>query len=493
MLEGQVIYRDFFQFTLPGTELVYFALFKLLGPRAWVPNVMLLVLGLSLTWLSIVISRKVIRGRAVYLPGLLFLTFSLYSRLDATHHWYSLLPVMGAIALLIEKRTCARLAVAGLLFGFASFFTQVRGLVAVVGLVVFLVWEHRRTASSRLAVLRAQACLVGTFLGTLVATNAYFAWKAGLRRFLECTVIFGIRYHGAYSAANSLKTYLFSPPPVRPWYGLPWLVVYLFVHLLLPLVYFLFFGRHWRAARSHPEHAWNELMLLSIVGLSLFLGVAPAPSFGRLSPVALPALILFVWFVTLPGKPERILSRLVWGFVLLMSVLDPMRVQRHPKSYLDLPSGRAAFLDPIVYERYKWIAEHTRRSDFFFQGDWADTYVALGLRNPTPVPFVTNTGYTRPAQVQEVIEALERQRVQLVLWSLDLDMPQRVPGAIDHLSPLRAYLRGRYRVVKTFADGDQVWQRRYRRSFASGPSAVCFKGPTKIRHHLDPEPNRYIL
>ena len=65
-------------------------------------------------------------GRAVYLPGLLLLTFSLYSSLDATHRWYSVLAVMAAVALLIEKRTYARLAVAGLLFGVASFFTYPR-------------------------------------------------------------------------------------------------------------------------------------------------------------------------------------------------------------------------------------------------------------------------------------------------------------------------------------------------------------------------------
>src|SRR5207245_9270339 len=74
MLRGQVIYRDFFQFTPPGTELVYLSLFRLFGPRVWIPNFMLLLLGLSLTGISIVVSRKVIRGRASFVPGLLFLT-----------------------------------------------------------------------------------------------------------------------------------------------------------------------------------------------------------------------------------------------------------------------------------------------------------------------------------------------------------------------------------------------------------------------------------
>ncbi len=35
MLDGERIYRDFFQFTPPGTDLVYLGLFKLFGPSVW--------------------------------------------------------------------------------------------------------------------------------------------------------------------------------------------------------------------------------------------------------------------------------------------------------------------------------------------------------------------------------------------------------------------------------------------------------------------------
>ena len=39
MLYGQRIYQDFLQFTPPGTDLFYLALFKLFGFRIWVTNV----------------------------------------------------------------------------------------------------------------------------------------------------------------------------------------------------------------------------------------------------------------------------------------------------------------------------------------------------------------------------------------------------------------------------------------------------------------------
>lgn len=143
MLEGQVIYRDFFEFMLPGTQMVYLVAFRLLGVQAWIPNLVLVWLGVGMVWVSVVIARKLWRGWPVFLPGLLFLTFAFRTRPDASHHWYSSLASLAATAVLIEKRTPARLAAAGALCGLASWFTQTRGAAAVLGLLVFLWWDER--------------------------------------------------------------------------------------------------------------------------------------------------------------------------------------------------------------------------------------------------------------------------------------------------------------------------------------------------------------
>lgn len=457
ILHGEVMYKDFFQFTPPGTELVYLSLFRLLGPCIWIPNVMLFVLGLALSWLSVAISRKVMSGWAVFLPGLLFLTCAFFSFLDATHHWYSVLAVMTAVAVVIERRTPPRLAAVGVLCGFASFFTQARGLLGLVGFAIFLVWEHRRKNTKGL--LKDEVCLVSPFLTTVVATNAYFVWKAGLARFFWCIVTFGVRYYPA-EPFNTYQTYLSNPPPLRPWYALPLLLVYLSIHILVPATYLLFLVRYRKQAKVHLDLPWDRLMLVNLTGLLMFISIAPAPGFYRLCAVSLPAWITLAWLLTLPGKPERALTVLAWAFGFLMTVLDPVKVQRHAQIRVHLPSGSAAFSDASLCERYQWIAEHTRPGEFFFEADWADIYVALGLRNPAPVPFVTNTGYTTPEQVQEVVEALQTHPVRLVLWSPDVDIPQRgVPLSSDHLHPLRMYLRNYYHIVKTFSGDEQIWRR----------------------------------
>lgn len=458
MLHGQVIYKDFFQFAPPGTELVYRELFRWFGARAWIPNATMLLLALSLVWLSISLSRKVMSGWAVFLPGTLLLTISLDHGLDPSHQWFSMLAVVAAAACLMEKRSPARIAVAGALCGFASFFTLPRGLLSVLGFAAFLLWEHRRRTPNRPGLMRSEARLAASFVCTVLVTNAYFVWRAGLGRFLASTVVFVIRYYPADRAANTFRTYLAAPPALRPWYGLPWVGAYLLVHVLVPGVYVLFAVRYRREARRRPHDPWERLMLINVTGVALFLSVAPAPSYFRLCVVSLPALILLAWLLAFPARLEGMLNRLLWVFALLMAVIDVQQVQRHLSPPLDLPAGRAAFREPAFYEQYAWLRDHTRPGEDFFEAGWANTYAALGLRNPAPVPFVTPTGYTRPADVREVVEALEARKVRLVLWSLDLDTRQTDPAA-DPLGPLRADLRTHYQMVKTFSNGDQVWRR----------------------------------
>jgi hypothetical protein len=459
MLEGQAIYRDFFQFTTPGSELVYLVLFRLCGPRAWIPNVTLIVLGLALVWLSIVISRKLMWGRTVFLPGLLFATIPFFHGLDPSHNWFSVLIIMIAAAFVMERRAPRRMAVVGMLCGLAAFFTQTRGLLAYIGFAVFLAWERRRNGRDRRSFLEGEAFLAAAFFSTVLATNAYFIWNTALSRYVDLTVTFIVRYYPAFTPSTTLKSYLLSPPNFRPWHGLTWVVQYLLVHILVPGAYLLFTVRYWKEAHRQPQYPWDRLMLVNITGFFLFLSVAPAPSYFRLCVVSLPAVILLVWFSTIPKKPEQVLACLFWILVPLMATADILHVQRHASSYIDLPSGRTVFLEPISYLRFEWLSRHTRPADYFLEASWANTYVALGLRNPTPVPFVTNCDYTRPEQVRAVVEALESRRVRLVLWSLEVEPPQNASGVGDHLGPLRTDLHSHYHVIKSFADGEQVWER----------------------------------
>jgi hypothetical protein len=133
MLQRQVIYRDFFEFAPPGTESVYTTLFHWFGVRAWIPQAMLVLLGVGLTWLSVQISKSLLKGSAVFLPGFLFVTLVFRNALDGSHHWYAVLAVVGALAIVIKNRNPMRLTLAGALCGLAMWFSQTHGLAGVLG------------------------------------------------------------------------------------------------------------------------------------------------------------------------------------------------------------------------------------------------------------------------------------------------------------------------------------------------------------------------
>jgi hypothetical protein len=455
MLEGQIIYRDYDHFTLPGTDVFYAALFKLFGVRAWIPQATLVLVGVVNAWLCIWISGKVLDGKTIFLPGFLFLTLPFSSYLDATHHWYSALAAVAALAIAIEKRTVARITFAGTLWGLATCFSQSM-VLGVIGFALFLLWERQRHAEPLDLLLKKEARLLGGFLATVAIFSSYFVWKAGLRRFFYYTVVFVAKYYSA-DRWNTWRAYLRGAPSIHLWPNWPDLPTWLFIHVLIPFIYILFVLYYWRAGRSRLELPWERLMLVNITGLSLFLATASAPAYNRLYTVSLPGIILLVWLTNAFVPAKRILSPILWTAVVVLTILKPIVTQTRWKAYLNLPTGRTAFFQPVAYEKAKWVAERTQPSEYFF-GDQLLCF-ALGLRNPARVPFLTPTDYTRPEEVRDVVQALEAHQVRFVSWYAGLDVP--VDNAGNHLAPLYLYLHDHYHVGKTFLNGDKIWERDY--------------------------------
>jgi hypothetical protein len=456
MLDGRMIYRDVFQFTLPGTQTLYFGLFKVFGARAWIPNAMLIVVGISMMCLMIQISRKVIPGKGAFLPALLFLVIPYRSQFDGTHHWYSTLAVMAALALIMEARTPARLAGAGALLGLSTCFTQTRGLPAAVAVALFLVWECRGRGWTFRRFWKLQFKFWCAFIAVVVGFNAYFAWEAGLGKFLSDTILFGLRYFPAVGW-NTWRVYMIDIPSFHPWYRLPALGIFLSIHLLIPLIYILFFARYWTTAKENPHTPWDRLLLLALTGLFIFFGIANAPSWLRICAVSPPGVILFVWFWNSPGRTRSLRVKAVWALVILLALGE--LAERHVRWHqsINLPAGRTAVLQPRLLESLQYFRQRTRPGDYFF-GDELYKYL-LDLRDPAHVAHVTRSDFTRPSQVESVIRGLKAHHVKYAMWATNLDLPPTHYGGHNNLGPLREYLNYHYHLVRRFSDGATVWEK----------------------------------
>jgi hypothetical protein len=453
LYEGQLIYRDYDQFTLPGTDVLYLALFKLFGIRAWIPQMMLVLVGVISTWLSMVITSKVMNGPAVFLPALLFLTLPYTGYLDGTHHLYNVLAATSALAVVIEKRTPARLAWAGALWGLGTCFTQSL-ILGPPAFGLFVAWEHHRSKEEWRALLRKECYLWASYVAMVAVFNAYFVWKAGLNQVFYFSLTFIAKYYPTYEI-GTWKTYMVGWPSVHDWANWPDLAAWPLIHLLIPLVYILFFVRIWRQERLQPEQPWHRLMLVNITGLCLFLTIAHAPAWNRLYTVSLPALIMLVWFLNFPFKLERMLLRGLWAMVVILAIARPIVTQTRWRAVLDLPTGRTAFFTDVEYQETKWLLERTHPSDYFFGNQLL--CFDLGLRNPSRVPFVTPYAFTRPEEVLNVVQGLETQKVRFVSWYPGLDDPSATEE--NYLAPLRRYLQDDYHVAQRFANGHTIWER----------------------------------
>lgn len=456
MLDGQVLYRDFTQMTFPATDLLYFLAFKIFGLRMWIPNVFLIVLGVSLSYLSYFVAKRIVPGKTALLAPFLFLTLVYRNRLDATHHWFSALATLAALAILVDRRTHLRVALAGAFCGIAACFTQSTGFLVLLAFGLFLYWEARKSSTPAKPLIEKQLLLTTCFAVALAAGTLPSVQAVGWQAFIRSTLVFSLRYYPTLGGANNVHGYMAGLTGFLHWQRIPDLLGFILIHALLPLIYILFFVRDRRDATQHTPQPWDALMLINLVGVFSLLSVAAAPTWARLYYVSLPALILFVWFLRPEGPGGKIFSNLLLGYTTILLVVLPLAKQLHHPVYLDLPTGRTAFLNREAYDRYRWAASQTQPSDFFFGGLFPDFYFILQLRNPGPVAFITPDEYTRPEEVQALLAGLEQHHVKTLLWTPALDVPASSQG--DHLPPLRLYIRQHYHVSSTFPEY-QVWTR----------------------------------
>ena len=422
MAGGQVIYRDFFEPVLPGTQYLFLGLIELFGVRSWIPSAMFVLLGMLLAWAGAAVSRHVLPRGLSFLPSVLLLAFMYVTEPDPTHHWYSTLAVMLALTLLIERRTPPRLALAGALFGLATLFTQTIGPAAALGTAVFIFWEYRaKNLASREFVKRLLILLVPLVAVDLIVV-AYLAARAGLSAFAYCIVIFPYKFFRLWYW-NSPQVYLANSE--MPLFSsllleLPAVCVWFFVHFLVPFIYLIFLVRMFRQAKSHPFEPWDRLTLLTTVGLFEFFTVAYSPSWLRLCSVAFPGIIVFVWLVKSSRRSLLTVTNLLWVISLSVLAAQAVDVQLKEQRWISSPAGPIAIRDADRYEEYQWVQEELSRANTF-SGLGLRLYYPFRLRNPTEVPFLTASDYTRPEQVQQVITSLEQRRVRFVLWSVWLD------------------------------------------------------------------------
>ena len=465
MYHGELMYRDFFEFVTPGTGLVHLLLFKLFGVRLWIPNVLALLLGLGLVWTGIGIARKVVQRGLALLPSAAFLVGTHDYLTDPVHHWYSMLAGLVAILVLLERRTLLRIALAGGFCGLSASFTQTRGFAAYVGVAVYLLWEAWAQRQDWRSALRRQSVLFAGALGVFLIINGYFIWKAGPARYFWCTVIFVLKYYPKEADWNTFQTFYSAIPTPALTRAFAYnFLEWLFWFVLSPLTYLAFFIAYARNARRISAHEWARPMIVAIVGLSMFLCVAPAPNPNRMSVSILPALVLLVFLISRTVRVRRYIFPAAVVLIVAFGLHDVIRRLPGRDGTIVTPQGRFVTTEQLTYDEYTWIQQHTRPGDYFYEADFSDIYFYLGLRNPTILPRAVTNGYTTAPQVSQAIGELEQHKPRFIFWGIGdpLVVPPWEDPADEHLQPMLDYIHSHYKRVQVYPNlggSDEIWGR----------------------------------
>jgi len=452
IVAGQMPYRDYFQFVTPGMDLFYAFLLRHLGLLLWIPNLLMVCLAATGVLLMTLAAAKVLRGNSIALPAALTSGFILFGGLDATHHWFSGLIALIAMLVLFNGSQNWRIVLAGALCGVVASFTQSKGATVTAGFLIYLIWQslHEKQKPSA---WRRGILLCGAALLTFLVINGPYIAALGIKEWIKWVIVFPFRYYPTLPAQtwrSPLDDFRNQTGFIR-WICIP------FVYLTIPLVYLAFLRVMYLRRRFEPDQPWNQLLLLAITGLALFLAVAPCLSVMRVSCASLPGMILLVWLLNRGGGQGRAAAATLAALSLAIAVYLPIRNQTMHWHYLDLPAGRTAILDPNRYEVYRWMAENTHPGQMYFGiGPLA---LPLWLQTPAPISSPVPYEYDRPEHIAASIAAIETNRVPLLLLKPYRNLAGTWGYTDEHLRPFQTYIDQHYRYIKTFPAGFEVWER----------------------------------
>jgi Dolichyl-phosphate-mannose-protein mannosyltransferase len=447
LLQGEQIYRDFLEFTPPGTDLIYVSAFRLFGARIWVPNLVVLLLGTSLCWLCWHISRTLMKRSAAALTVALFLVLVYGRLLNGTQHWFSVLAVLGAVAVLMKATTAARIATAGALLGVATFFTQTRGPVAAAAIAAYMLSKQFRTDESWLTCVKRLLLLFVSLILTWTVLSSYYIATIGWQQLWFFQFTYVRRY--ALSGWNALSLGL---PQALAWAALPAMFQSVFAWVVLPAVYAISLWLCWKYREDAPACNMSRVGLIAAAGTAMFLEIALSPSWFRFYCVAAPGVILLVWLIDRAGRFTGYALRLAWIGIVGVAAFQTWHRHLEQAVIEQLPAGRIA-TTPLAAEKLSWLAARTQPGQFFLQAGWPGVYLPLGLRNPIYVDDLDSAAGNRLGYLASSVRQLQARRVQYVLWSPRLD------SATSGLAAFREFLHEHYRRVWTFSDQDEIWER----------------------------------
>jgi hypothetical protein len=452
MLNGELIYRDFFDFLAPGTVLVNTLLMWILGQTTTGVGLIVVILGALIAVAVHAASAALLSQPWRLLPTAIFLglTYPVYSALN--HKWPTILLCLAGMLVVLPERSRMRCAASGALLAGTTLCTQDFGVGAAFGMcaALWLMRGRESGADPRRFVLAYGATLAAVLAGFGAAAGFGKVWYdlfAFLFEQYGTSHMFAIGFGGA----ENLPIWL-AP------FGLGMLG---FGYALLGIA-----RRFWR---SDPP----ALVIVALTGTGLLVigGLAHPIEPIQVGTRAIPLSILGVYVLETMVKsriaqPLPLLGVIALGAVVVWhAVTQPIGVQYAYARHLEV--HRAGTIWAIhAQDELDWLEANTvEGQQVFLFPDKAGFYFLSRTRNATSYPILLDIGFNPESQVADAIRQIGANCPTVGVWHRT-----RLASYWGHpewftLKPLWEAIERDYDVAAEFPNGATALRRR--------PGAAC--------------------
>lgn len=470
MLEGAVIYRDFFEFTAPLSHGLLSWAFAIAGPSLLVARVLQAALLVIAGWGLYRLARRFGVGAwTATLPGLL-VVLAIYRTLPGyNHHWVVLPFLVGALWAGVRGLDEGRArwwAIAGALSGLGLLTMQSDGAVCAIALAGAAVLGGG--ARLRNLVALSAGGLLPLMLAGLyfllhgAAGDAWyhvFTWT--LQQYKTAGSVNDVKYATDLTALLSTMTDWINLPF---WYAKAYHVLYLYALVPLMALVALLWGLDWLRRRRAEEAGFGLLALLAIGFAAL--AMRGKADFVHVAAYAWPAVLFAVVLadraVKAASAPElryvRELPRLsLWAFALTGALLVAGESKLHPEAWLSRESPDARLSSRPAFQ---YLRAHSTPADRIVAMPYGGFYYFYGRRPASRYTLMLppRAGYYTAAEYEAFWKEVLEKRPKFVIFSL---WNGRKALGEYFLHPLPGYREAAW---VPMAEGDQVgevgfWER----------------------------------
>lgn len=478
ILEGQVLYRDFFSFYTPGSFYWLALLFKIFGSSYLVARTLLPLYGGLFSLLTYLVARRVCGRWSSALAAYLFLVIALPYRFIVLHNWDSMvLAYLGLYCAvrLIERPRNGWAFATGTLTSWTCLFEQSKGMGIVIGLALGLVIVLGQRSATIFNRARLASLMAG-FTWPFVLVFVYFAsqhalspmlsdWFWPLAHYSESNQLpYGWinlspqgweALYGSGSWMRRILVILFTSP-CFVWPAIPFLAVaVLIVHSL----------RLRRDDSDASVSSYYVLVSAGCLGLILSAILTRRPDVQHLLFAGAPLSVVLAWILDARGLPSQflrsarpVIAALFLIFFSFFGLVFWINGPLNAPHRLETRRGAVKLARPDGVIPY--LMRHVAPGESVFVYPQQPLYYFLSATtNPTSFDFL-QLGMHSPEQFRQALSELARDQTKLVVWDPAFNTETILKGwpatrlEILAKDPIKDYLLANYQACTTRASVD---------------------------------------